>query len=75
MANKRYQRPEGFSTLEDLDGTLMAGPPERLVEEIRRYEELGSSTFVLDLRFRFDEWRECTELLASEVLPRVRSEG
>jgi probable F420-dependent oxidoreductase len=75
MANKRYRRPEGFSTLEDLDGTLMAGPPERLVEEIRRYEELGSSTFVLDLRFRFDNWRECTELLASEVLPRVRSQG
>jgi probable F420-dependent oxidoreductase len=75
MANKRHRRPNGFSTLEDLDGTLMAGPPERLVDEIRRYEELGASSFVLDLRFRFDDWRDCTELLAAEVLPHFRSES
>jgi alkanesulfonate monooxygenase SsuD/methylene tetrahydromethanopterin reductase-like flavin-dependent oxidoreductase (luciferase family) len=72
-ANKRYQRPGGFSTVNDLDGALMAGPPERLVEEIRAYEEAGCTTFVLDLRFRFDDWQECTELLASEVLPALRT--
>lgn len=73
MANKRYRRPDGFATLDDLDGTLMAGPPERLVEEIRRYEEAGASSFVLDLRFRFDDWRDCLELIATEVLPALRA--
>jgi alkanesulfonate monooxygenase SsuD/methylene tetrahydromethanopterin reductase-like flavin-dependent oxidoreductase (luciferase family) len=75
MANRRYVRPGGFSTLEDLDGTLIAGPPDKLVEEIQGYEALGCSSFVLDLRFRFDDWRECVELIASEVLPPLRAGG
>ena len=74
MANERYARPgpEGFRTLEDLDGALIAGPPSKLVEEIKLYTEAGASTFVLDLRFRFDDWRECTEIIAEQVLPELR---
>lgn len=73
-ANKRYAppTPEGYRTLEDLDGTLIAGPADVIMEEIRRYEEVGVSHFVFDLRFRFADFGECVTLLAEEVLSQLR---
>lgn len=74
MANKRFLSPPpaGFRTIDELDGALIAGPADRIVSEIRRYEELRVSHVVFDLRFRFDDWRECTEFIAEEVLPELR---
>jgi len=75
IANKRYakQDTESYRTLEDLDGTLIAGPADVIAEEIRRYEEVGVSHFVFDLRFRFADFGECAALLADEVLPQLRA--
>lgn len=74
-ARPRYTRPDGgeISSLDDLDGAIVAGPPDRIVEEVRRFEDLGCSHFVFDLRLRFDEWLESVQLLGEEVLPVLRS--
>ncbi len=61
-----------WETPEDLEGALIAGPPEHIIAETRRYHELGLLHLVYDLRFRFDEWRECVKILGEEVLPELR---
>lgn len=57
---------------EDLEGALIAGPPETIINETRKYHAAGLQHIVYDLRFRFDEWRECVRLLGEEVLPELR---
>lgn len=73
-ARARYTRPDGgtISSLDDLDGAIIAGTPDRVVEEVRRYEEVGCSHFVFDLRLRFEAWLECVQLIGEEVLPALR---
>lgn len=39
----------------------------------RWYHAAGLDHLVFDLRFRFDEWLECVQMLGEEVLPLVRS--
>jgi alkanesulfonate monooxygenase SsuD/methylene tetrahydromethanopterin reductase-like flavin-dependent oxidoreductase (luciferase family) len=74
-AANRYTRPDGgrIHALDHLDGAIIAGPPERIVEEVRAYEEVGCSHFVFDLRLRFDAWMEALQLIGEEVLPTLRS--
>lgn len=73
-AKARYTRPDGgeISSLDDLDGAIIAGPPDRIVEEVRRYEEVGCTHFVFDLRLRFDAWLECVQVIGEEVIPALR---
>lgn len=61
-----------WETPEDLEGALIAGPPATIIEEVRKYHAAGLSHLVFDLRFRFDEWFECVQLLGEEVLPELR---
>jgi hypothetical protein len=42
------------------------------MSETRKYHDAGLLHIVYDLRFRFDEWRECVRLLGQEVLPELR---
>ncbi|MGH2443197.1 MAG: LLM class flavin-dependent oxidoreductase [Chloroflexota bacterium] len=56
----------------DLEGALIAGPPERIVEETIKYYESGLDHIVYDLRFRYDDWLESIQLLGEEVLPKLR---
>jgi hypothetical protein len=42
------------------------------VAETRKYHAAGLEHIVYDLRFRFDEWRECVAILGEEVLPELR---
>lgn len=74
-ARRRYTLADGspISELEHLDGAIIAGPPDRIAEEVRAYEEEGCNHFVFDLRLRFDDWEECLELVGTEVLPLLRS--
>ena len=66
--------PSGrFETLADLDGQLVAGRPDEVVEQCRQFEPLGVDQLVFDLRFRFDRWLEQVEMLGTEVLPRLRA--
>jgi probable F420-dependent oxidoreductase len=61
-----------WETLEDLEGALIAGPPELIVEDTRQYQQAGLNHIVYDLRFRFDEWDECLKIFGEEVLPELR---
>lgn len=74
-ASARYTRPDGgdIQSLDDLDGAIIAGPPERIIDEVRRYEEAGCTHFVFDFRLRFDAWLECVQLVGEEVLPALRA--
>lgn len=76
-ANKKgkwWVKPESgrFETIEDLEGSLIAGTPDKVVEETRKFETAGVDHLVFDLRFRFNVWFESIELLGKEVLPRLR---
>lgn len=62
-----------FETVDDLDGSFIYGPADQIAESIRRYHAAGLDHLVFDLRFRFDEWMECVQMLGEEVLPLVRT--
>ncbi|MCE0509676.1 MULTISPECIES: LLM class flavin-dependent oxidoreductase [Microbacterium] len=65
--------PSGsFETVEDLEGQLIVGDPDQAVEQIRRFEEVGTEHLVFDFRFKFDRFFEQIELLGTEVLPKLR---
>jgi len=60
-----------FSTLEDIEGLLLAGTPPEIVRDIRAYEGAGADHIVFDLRFRYADWYEQIDLLGAEVLPQL----
>jgi alkanesulfonate monooxygenase SsuD/methylene tetrahydromethanopterin reductase-like flavin-dependent oxidoreductase (luciferase family) len=60
-----------FETATDLEGQLVAGTPDDVVAECRKFEALGVDQLVFDLRFRFDRWVEQVERLGADVLPRL----
>lgn len=62
-----------FSKLEDIEGLLLAGTPQDVVRDTRRYEEAGLNHIVYDLRFRYADWYDQVDLLGKEVLPALRA--
>lgn len=68
-ANRWWVKPSSgaFETAEDLAGSIIAGTADDLSEGVERYRELGADLIVLDLRFRFDDWVEQIESLASAL--------
>jgi alkanesulfonate monooxygenase SsuD/methylene tetrahydromethanopterin reductase-like flavin-dependent oxidoreductase (luciferase family) len=65
--------PSGrFETAEDIEGSLIAGTPDQVVEQTRRFEEVGVDHLVFDMRLSFGRWFESIELLGKEVLPKLR---
>ncbi len=65
--------PSGrFETAEDIEGSLIAGSPDDVVEEVSKFAAVGVEHLVFDLRLRFDRWFESIELLGTQVLPRLR---
>lgn len=62
-----------FSSLEDIEGFLLAGTPEDLVGATRAYEQAGANHIVYDLRFRYADWHEQITILGEEVLPALRT--
>ena len=73
--NAKYwvKPPSGrFETWQDLEGTLIAGAPDDVAAECRKFEAAGCDHLVFDLRFKFDRWFEQIELLGAEVLPKLR---
>lgn len=57
----------------DLGGVAIAGPPEVIIEEVRRDQEAGANVFVFDLRPRFADYEEVLALIGEEVLPVLRA--
>ena len=64
-----------FETAQDLAGSLIAGTPEEVVEEIVKFDAVGVEHLVFDLRLRDDRWFEGIELLGSQVLPQLQAQG
>ncbi len=65
--------PSGsFETVEDLEGQLIVGNPDQAVEELKKFEAIGTEHVVFDFRFKFDRFFEQIELLGTEVLPKMR---
>lgn len=65
--------PSGrFETAEDIEGSLIAGTPDQVVEQTRRFEEVGVDHLVFDMRLSFGRWFESIELLGKDVLPQLR---
>ena len=76
-ANERgkwWVKPESgtFETVEDIEGSLIAGTPEQVVEQTRRFEKVGVDHLVFDTRLSFDRWFDSIKLLGKEVLPPLR---
>ena len=65
--------PSGsFTAIEELEGSILAGPPDEIAAGVRRYQEIGCDLIVFDFRMRFADWLEQIETLARDVLPQVR---
>ncbi|HEX9645141.1 MAG TPA: TIGR03619 family F420-dependent LLM class oxidoreductase [Acidimicrobiia bacterium] len=58
-----------FSTVDDLEGLLIAGDRDDCIREIAKLEQRGLDLVVLDLRLHFERFMEQLELLAEWVLP------
>ena len=64
--------PSGsFSTIEDLEGLLIAGTPEDCIAEIDKFAQRGIDRVILDLRLDFGRYLEQLELLADAGLTRL----
>lgn len=72
-AQKFWLRPPSgaFTTMEDIDGSVLVGTPDDIVAGVQRYREIGADLLIFDFRFRFPDWLEQIETLARDVLPKV----
>jgi alkanesulfonate monooxygenase SsuD/methylene tetrahydromethanopterin reductase-like flavin-dependent oxidoreductase (luciferase family) len=73
-ANQRFwvKPPSGeFVTMDDLDGSVLAGTPSDVAAGVERYIEIGCDLLIFDFRFRFADWLDQIRTLATDVLPRV----
>lgn len=72
--NQRFWvKPESgeFTTIEELDGSILAGTPDDIVAGVQRYQEIGADLLIFDFRMRFPDWLEQIEIVARDVLPQV----
>jgi alkanesulfonate monooxygenase SsuD/methylene tetrahydromethanopterin reductase-like flavin-dependent oxidoreductase (luciferase family) len=72
-ANSKWEMPDSgaWTTPDDLDGALIAGPADEIAGSVNRYHEAGANHVVFDLRLRFDGWLDHIAFLGEEVLPRL----
>ena len=71
MERKKLARPDP-DDIATWDGHIMAGPPDVLVEEVRKWQDAGVQHLVFDLRARFEDWDEVLGVIGEEVLPQLR---
>ncbi len=65
--------PSGkFETAQDIEGSLIAGTPEQVVEQTKKFEDIGVDHLVFDLRLSYERWIDSIHLLGEEVLPHLR---
>ena len=65
--------PSGkFETAEDIEGSLIVGTPDQVVEQTLRFQEAGVDHLVFDMRLNFERWFSSIDLLGREVLPQLR---
>jgi len=56
-----------FETADDLQGSLIAGTPEEVADELHVFADAGVEHLVFDLRFRFADWHEQIHQLGAAV--------
>lgn len=61
-----------FSTIEDLEGLVIAGTPQECKHELAKFAERGLDYVVLDLRLDFPRYLEQLELLAEVGLDELK---
>ncbi|MCP4303007.1 MAG: LLM class flavin-dependent oxidoreductase, partial [Gammaproteobacteria bacterium] len=76
-ANERgkwWVKPESgvFETAEDIEGSLIAGSPDEVIEQVEKFADSGVEHLVFDTRLSYDRWFEQIELLGDHVLPALR---
>lgn len=76
-ANERgkwWVKPESgvFETAADIEGSLIAGTPDQVIEQTAKFETVGVEHLVFDLRLSFERWHESIALLGKEVLPALK---
>ena len=72
--NQRFWvKPESgeFTTIVEIDGSILAGTPDDIVAGVQRYQELGADLIIFDFRFRHPDWFEQIDTLARDVFPKV----
>ena len=70
----KWETPDsgGWNTADDLYGALIYGNAQDLVKATKDFHAAGLDHIVYDLRFRYDEWFECIQLLGEDVIPECR---
>lgn len=71
-ARARDRDGQSYQSLEDLDGSVIAGPPAHIVEQVRRFQERGPLHLVFDLRAQFAGWEDSLVAIGTDVLPVLR---
>lgn len=61
-----------FETIGDIEGSLIAGNPDQVVEQTAKFATVGVNHLVFDLRLSFDRWMESIELLGTQVIEELR---
>ncbi len=62
-----------FRTAEDLDGLLLYGTPEDILQSVEGYSANAVTDVVFDLRLAWDRATEDIEALAEHVIPAIRA--
>lgn len=68
-------RSGSFQSLDDLEGLIVAGGAEECAIQLKSFERRGVDHVILDLRLQYESYEEKLELIASKVLPLVRSDN
>jgi probable F420-dependent oxidoreductase len=61
-----------YETMADVDGAAIAGPPDVIVEAIRRFQTEGAQHIIFDLRPCLEDWEDRLQDLGENVLPLLR---
>ena len=71
---KWWVKPESgvFETAADIEGSLIAGTPDQVVEQTAKFADVGVDHLVFDLRLSFERWLSSIELLGKDVIPHLR---
>ena len=74
--NSRFWvKPESgsFQTVEDLQGVLIHGTADDIVEQCTTLREVGVDHLVFDFRLNFPIWEDQMQRIGEEVLPKLRT--
>lgn len=66
-----WRKSGPFDTADSLEGILIAGSAQDIVDGLCKFKDRGVDELILDFRLRMDAYEDSLEKIASEVLPHV----